>query len=194
MSRPKEFDRDTVIHNAMQLFWAKGYEGATLPELLRVMGLSRSSFYNEFIDKESLFLDVIDFYFVKVGQARVALLNSSPSVKTALRAFFEAQMINDSPFKDGLVGCLITNTAVAVKGLDPIVACKIKASAEAMEQVFLNLLQRGQTNGEIATNKDIKALAKALLSFTHGMCVYVKIDQDRAGINQIISTVLSLLD
>ena len=55
MARPPAFDRNHALQAAMKLFWAQGYASTSLPELLEVMGIARSSFYASFGDKRQLF-------------------------------------------------------------------------------------------------------------------------------------------
>jgi len=59
MARPKEFDREEVLQKALYTFWEKGYDATTLPDLLESMGVNRSSFYNTFGDKQTLFREVM---------------------------------------------------------------------------------------------------------------------------------------
>ncbi len=54
MARPREFNVDTVLESAMQVFWAKGYESTSLDDLCEATGLGRSSLYAAFGDKRAL--------------------------------------------------------------------------------------------------------------------------------------------
>ncbi|UUZ81262.1 TetR/AcrR family transcriptional regulator [Paenibacillus sp. P26] len=51
-----------MLHQAMLVFWEKGYEAASIPDLLKAMGLSRSSLYETFTDKETLYLEALQHY------------------------------------------------------------------------------------------------------------------------------------
>ncbi len=62
MARPREFDVETAVGGAMDVFWEHGYEGASLPDLLSGMGLTRGSLYKAFTDKKSLYLVVLERY------------------------------------------------------------------------------------------------------------------------------------
>ena len=59
LGRPKAFDREEALEKAMYLFWAKGYEAASVRDLLAAMGINRGSMYATFGDKRSLFLETI---------------------------------------------------------------------------------------------------------------------------------------
>src|SRR5947208_14285927 len=60
--RTRQFDVDEALDRALQVFWARGYEGATLPELTRAMGINRPSLYAAFGNKEQLFRKALDRY------------------------------------------------------------------------------------------------------------------------------------
>src|SRR6266436_7178818 len=60
--RTRQFDVDAALDRALEVFWARGYEGATLPELTRAMGINRPSLYAAFGNKEQLFRKALDRY------------------------------------------------------------------------------------------------------------------------------------
>src|SRR5919106_4393971 len=60
--RTRQFDLDEALDRALEVFWARGYEGATLPELTKVMGINRPSLYAAFGNKEQLFRRALDRY------------------------------------------------------------------------------------------------------------------------------------
>ena len=62
MARPREFDIDTALARALDVFWEKGYGDASLPDLLEGMKLTRGSLYKAFADKETLYLRVLERY------------------------------------------------------------------------------------------------------------------------------------
>src|SRR5688572_21010672 len=72
--RPRAFDADKALDRALKVFWRKGYEGASLPDLTRAMGINRPSLYAAFGNKESLFRKALDRYAEGPGRyVRAAL-------------------------------------------------------------------------------------------------------------------------
>src|SRR5262245_33795306 len=62
IGRPRAFDFDKALDRALAVFWRKGYEGASLPDLTKAMGINRPSLYEAFGNKESLFRKAIERY------------------------------------------------------------------------------------------------------------------------------------
>jgi len=62
IGRSKEFDKVDVLHKAMLVFWEKGYETTSIPDLLEAMKISRSSLYETFVDKETLYVEALRHY------------------------------------------------------------------------------------------------------------------------------------
>ena len=62
MARPREFDIDQALDRAMGVFWEKGYEAASLQDLLKAMKIARVSLYKAFDDKRAIYLATLDRY------------------------------------------------------------------------------------------------------------------------------------
>lgn len=134
MARPLEFDRNKARTRALRLFWRKGYQGASLTELLADMKISRSSFYAAFGDKRSLFVECLDHYahqtFGLLAQAR----HQAPPL-TAIEAFFA---LGQAPIGPDVAawGCLLVNTSLEMAQVDPALAARASEHLVAVERVF----------------------------------------------------------
>ncbi|WP_299194614.1 TetR/AcrR family transcriptional regulator [uncultured Litoreibacter sp.] len=131
MARPREFNTDDALNAAMNVFWAKGYEDASLPDLLDGMGITRGSLYKAFTDKRSLFLRVMQRYEQEAVTPAVNLLA-------------------DDSISDGLdrIETLFRNVVQTVRGGDQrgCLMCTAAAgpASEDMEisQIVQNLLDQ----------------------------------------------------
>ncbi|MGI2110031.1 TetR/AcrR family transcriptional regulator [Shewanella frigidimarina] len=62
VGRPRGFDIDIALEQALNVFWRNGYEGTSLNELTEAMGIKKPSLYAAFGNKEQLFFKAIDLY------------------------------------------------------------------------------------------------------------------------------------
>src|SRR4051794_41577350 len=79
LGRPRGFDADEALDKAMKVFWAKGYEGASLPDLEKAMGINRPSMYAAFGNKHELFRKAMKRY----GQGPTAFVPEALAKPTA---------------------------------------------------------------------------------------------------------------
>lgn len=192
MGRTKEFDREHVLHRAMLVFWEKGYEATSIPDLLESMELSRSSLYESFVDKQTLYVEAIKHY-KKTSQKKRNLLKNAVSAKDGIRQYFDQQITNalcDEGFPNG---CLITNATIGMNCPDEQLQKLIKDSFEELEQLFYEVLSKGQQTGEIDSTKDIHILAYLLLNLNHSINVISKVKKDRKVIDEMMNTVIEML-
>lgn len=72
--RKKSFDESTALNAAMDVFWQKGYVGASLTDLTKRMGINKPSMYSAFGNKEALFVKATQCYIETKVKPHVALL------------------------------------------------------------------------------------------------------------------------
>src|SRR5215475_1081680 len=110
--RPRGFDREEALRRAMEAFWEKGYEGASLDDLLAAMGgISPPSFYAAFGSKEQLFFEVVERYAKTLGSRPVQALERGSTAREGIEAMLrEAVAIFCSP--DMPPGCVVVLGAI----------------------------------------------------------------------------------
>src|SRR5207249_10480622 len=110
--RPRAFDPDAALERAMHVFWAKGYECASLSDLTRAMRINRPSLYAAFGNKEQLFRKVLDRY-VDGPLAYFGKALTAPNARDVIEQIFfgAARMASDPRFP---AGCLMVQRALAV--------------------------------------------------------------------------------
>src|ERR1700739_2932227 len=105
--RPASSDRTEALTQAMQLFWERGFEGTSFDELIAVMGISPSSFYNSFGSKERLYQEATEAYLALSGEWFLCELNADTDTRSA---FHNVLLAATREFtKEGLPsGCMIS--------------------------------------------------------------------------------------
>lgn len=189
IARTKEFNKDQALHQAMLLFWKKGYEAASIPDLLEVMGISRSSLYDTFSDKQTLYTDALEHY-KKGNFNKQAILEQASSVRDGILQFFEYHIA--SAYDTSLPGgCFVTNVATTLESPDEKINELIKTSFLELEQAFCDLLEKGQQRGEIDKTTDIKVLSYLLLNLHQSINIMAKADQHPERAKEMISFVIA---
>jgi TetR/AcrR family transcriptional repressor of nem operon len=192
MARHKEFDRDEALHRAMEVFWSRGYEAASVGDLVKHMGINRQSLYDTFGDKHSLYLQALDRYREVEGGKMFELLESPGSVKRALRRLFEG--IVECSLGGERRGCFVGNAMSELAGRCRETAEKTCGNMAAAEEALYRALVRGKREGEIKGGRDLRAVARFLYSSLQGLQLMSKATRDRKTLEDVVRVTLSVLD
>jgi TetR/AcrR family transcriptional regulator, copper-responsive repressor len=111
--RPRKFDESEALDAALRTFWAKGYDGTTLDDLVEATGVGRPSLYATFGDKEALFFRCLEHYAVTVGARTLAAFLEAEGVAEAVRAFLRQSVLNATGTTTP-PGCIMACVAPAV--------------------------------------------------------------------------------
>jgi len=177
VGRPRAFDPDVALDRAMHVFWAKGYEGASLSDLTRAMRINRPSLYAAFGNKEQLFRKVLDRYMngplAYFGKALAA-----PKARDVIeQIFFGAAKMAGNPRNPA--GCLVVQGALACGDAARSVRKEIAALRTEAKAALRRRFQRAKREGDLPPNADPAELSSYVMTVLHGMAV-----QGADGANQ----------
>lgn len=192
MARPREFDPDTALDRAMQVFWAKGYEATSLDDLCAATGLSRSSLYAAFGDKHDLLLQSLDLYSDRAAARYTAIL-AVPPLHAALRRILD-DVIGQIVAGPGQRGCFIGNCAAELARGDRDTMTRVRRTMARNEGIFRDALAAAQKRGELPAPADPTALARFITSGFQGLRLVGKVNPDRAALEDIAAVMLRCLD
>lgn len=171
--RPREFNRAEALVAALKIFWKKGYEPATLPDLCGAMGINPPSLYAAFGNKAALFLEALDYYEKTYWTLPAEHLLANPDVHSAIAAFFqEAAGILLSPATP--CGCMTVLAAVNIADSEKEIISQIARSRDATRRLFQDRLAQAIAAGQIPPDTDVPALACALNTFLEGMSLQAR--------------------
>jgi TetR/AcrR family transcriptional regulator, transcriptional repressor for nem operon len=192
MARPKEFDEDTALMRAMELFWEQGYAASSLAQLTACMGINRQSLYDTYGDKRGLFLKALDRYCGLIGGRLLASLATEAPGLDEIKATIAALIGFLVEFPKPRA-CLMANTAMEIAPHDRTVADKVQTFHRSVESAFAAALRNARRRGEIASTADPAALAKYLVSVANGMAVAAKAGATRQNLRDIAGVALTAL-
>ncbi len=192
MARTKDFDEKEVLGKAIRLFWHKGYNGTSMQDLVDGLGISRSSLYDTYGDKHTLYIKALESYQVSSGGEMCDLISKAASAKEAVKQLLEyitRNLLSDEQHK----GCFMVNAGVEVAPHDDEVNKLLCKNEQQLENVFYNTIKKGQESGEISASKDAMALTRFIANTVKGIQVSAKSTTDRAFFDDIILTTMSVL-
>jgi TetR/AcrR family transcriptional repressor of nem operon len=192
VGRPKAFDHDQALSAAMQVFWVKGYEATSLDDLLDAMKIGRQSLYDTFGDKRALFMAALERYRALSDAYLRSCLDGAPTVKAAFQRLF--MQVVDEPEAHQRRGCLLVNSAVELAPHDPATAQVVGDHQRATERLFRRGLEVAQKRGELAAERDVRALARYLVSALQGLRVTAKAAPNKAALRDVVNVTLDALD
>jgi TetR/AcrR family transcriptional repressor of nem operon len=175
--RSKTFDPDEALLAALSVFWERGFESTSMPELLETMEVGRASFYNAFESKRDVFLKSLDLYFATVDSHLTVLVADAKTSETAVAALVDGILDvakNTRSSRAGWRGCFIGNTALELGAHDREVAAKLKVGIEVLKAQFKRALALPSTAGMKRADSEIGQLALHLVANIQGLLVLAK--------------------
>lgn len=192
MARTKEFDPEAALRATLELFWTRGYEATSMADLVEHTGVARASLYATFGGKRDLYLKALDRYGDLTDPGLLDRLAQPGPALPAVRALVESYA-DEAAGPRGRRGCFIVNTAVELAPHDPAAARRVQASWDLIEAALTSALIRAQAQGELAGDRDPRALGRMLLVLMQGLRVMGKAATEPERLRAAAAQALSLL-
>ncbi len=192
MARPKEFDEAQALNQALEVFWEKGYQGASLVDLTLAMGISKSSFYGSFGSKHDLFVAALEQYRGRALAEWVGGVSEGRTPLETIQALFGG-VVEDVSCPEEHRGCFVSNCAGEAGGPDGPEPREVLRGLQALEDSIYGLVREAQTSGELAAPHDPRALARYLTSSLQGLHVMAKGKPEPRVLEDIVNVTLSIL-
>jgi AcrR family transcriptional regulator len=169
VGRPRNFDADKALDKALRVFWRRGYEGASLPELTKAMGINRPSMYATFGNKEELFKKAVDRY-CEEPTARLAECLAAPTVREVAERLIRGTAQRLASPKNPR-GCLILQGALACGKESESVRRDLVARRVEQERVIRERFLQAAASGELRKEIDPDNLARYVSTVMQGLAV-----------------------
>ena len=193
MARTKEFNEDQALDKAIEIFWNKGYNGTSAQDLVTHLGLSRSSLYDTFGDKQKLFAKSLKKYQKQSQDQIVHLFETSENIKETVHDIFKQAVIES--LEDRMTkGCFMVNSSIELAMHDQEIAKIVQNNSQTMEEVFTNAMQKGQDLGQISKKIDARVLARFIFNNYSGIRVLARTGETNKQVyDDIVKTILYVL-
>ncbi len=183
MGRPRGFDTDAALDKAMCVFWERGYDGVSLSDLARTMGITKTSLYAAFGNKDDLFRRALERYGEGPGSYGARALEQ-PSAREVAVAYLTGSLCA-STTPDSPTGCLVVQGFMASGHLDPVLRDALAAwRAEELDRLR-DRFRRAADEGDLPATSDPAVLARWLLTTANGLAVQAAAGAGRDELRQV---------
>ncbi|CUU19393.1 AcrR family transcriptional regulator [Bradyrhizobium sp. JR7.2] len=192
MGRPREFDAETALDQAMEVFWRHGYEGATIAQLTEAMGINPPSLYACFGNKEGLLKAALDRYTKLRGvwmDEVVAAPTARDVAERMLMGIAEKQTDPANP-----PGCLLVQGGIACGSGSENVPFELAARRAENEDQLRERFVRAKAEGDLKPSSDPAALARYVSAVSVGMGVMASSGSDREALRQVASVAVQAVE
>lgn len=191
MARPKEFDRDAALAGALQVFWAKGYEGASTGDLLKGMKIGRQSMYDTFGDKQALYLECLHCYHQLDNKNFFDHLGDNPSPLEVLHGFLA--IFTRRSEAENAMGCMGINAITAYGQTKPEVKALALNTADRVEAMLARLIEAAQKTGELDNSVDVDVASRFVYAALQGLTVRAQAGASRGELADVADFTIKAL-
>lgn len=192
MGRPREFDAEVALDQAMEVFWRHGYEGATIAQLTEAMGINPPSLYACFGNKEGLLKAALDRY-TKLRDAWMDEVVAAPTARAVaermLMGIADKQTDPANP-----PGCLLVQGGIACGTGSENVPFELAARRAQNEDQLRDRFARAKAEGDLKESSDPAALARYVSAVSVGMGVMASSGADREALRQVASVAVQAVE
>ncbi|HIT76290.1 MAG TPA: TetR/AcrR family transcriptional regulator [Candidatus Avipropionibacterium avicola] len=186
--RPRSFDRDAALLAATRLFWARGYDGTSLSDLTKAMGISPSSFYAAFGDKRSLFAEAVQGYMQRYTAIYVEAAQSPTAREAAERILRDS--VDEFTDPDRPMTCLVVSAAIH-GGSDTIdVRQTLEQHQQGLAAILQERIEADRSTGALPDASDPALLTDWVRTLWEGLSNQSNAGVPRARLHEIITVAL----
>lgn len=191
--RPRSFDRAAALRRAMELFWRRGYDGASTGELCKAMGIAKPSLYAAFGCKEELFREAVRLYDTLEGAPIQCALEAAPTARAGVEATLRlnARAYTDA---DKPPGCMIVLSALIGPPENEAVRRFLGGVRREGEAALRDRIMRGMAEGDVPPEADAARLAAFYTAVTQGLSVQARDGASMDSLSAIVDCAMAAWD
>lgn len=192
MPKVKQFNKEKVLEVASGIFKQNGYNGTSIDEILKATGLSRSSLYDSFKDKHSLYLQSLDFYKAQENKAYDQVDEKNLNGLQKIEMLFK-EVVNHLVNHPEDNGCLMVNAAAEMSKRCDKTAQVICNNKDNVQDLFGTWLADAQTKKAITLTKPAKSYGPFLFNALCGLKVLSQSGATKSELNNVVKVTMDAL-
>ncbi len=183
--RPRSFDRQAALERAMDMFWERGYQAASMSDLTEAMGINSPSLYAAFGSKEELYREAIGHFAATESDDILAPLSDAPTARAAIEGYLMASAATFTrPGRPP--GCMVVLSAVNAVGVGEETSRILREMRAGSITMIEERLSRATAEGELPTSLDRQAIASYYVTVQQGMSIQARDGASRPLLEAIV--------
>jgi AcrR family transcriptional regulator len=191
--RPRDYEPDTALAQAMAAFWDAGYAATTLDAISSGTGMNRPSLYAAFGDKRALYGRALDRYRAHTRTALAEALAPDLPLREALRRVYEHALSLYFSGEHGARGCFLIGTALTESVLNTAARTTLRDALREIDAAFEARIRLATAHGELPPDTDPPGLAKLVSAVLHTLAIRSRAGEQRAVLETIVESALDLI-
>jgi AcrR family transcriptional regulator len=191
--RPRAYDPETALAQAMAVFWNTGFSATSLDDLSAATGMNRPSLYGAFGDKRVLYRTLLHRYRAIARAGMNDELRYDLPLREALRRVYHGALALYLPRNQAARGCFLIGTALTESVLDREVRTNLAEGLDEIDAAFEARLRFARQRGEIPRNSDPAALASMASAALYSLAIRSRSGSSRAALLRIVDSALDLI-
>lgn len=172
MARIREFDKEKALQGAMMLFWQKGYEGASLNDIVEATGVSRYGLYDEFDSKKGLYMASLEHYIQMIENMNMEpILKPNAKVNDIRQVFENLITMHDAGMEHG---CMFCHAANEMADKDDDVKTFVLNRFKKTKSYFSSAIQNSIDAEELPHSTDVDTLSMVVLGLMQGGATFAR--------------------
>jgi AcrR family transcriptional regulator len=191
--RPRAYDPQIALAQAMETFWKSGYAATSLDDLSAATGMNRPSLYAAFGDKQDIYVKAYRAYRVRMRDEFRPIIEAPGPVRLVLRKILEtaSELYLSGP--DGPRGCFSVVTAASEAVADPEIRKLVVEAIAALDQTFAALFAKAINRGELPAGSDAATLAKIATATIHTLAIRARLRAPRSELRGLIEGAVTMI-
>ncbi|MGV8916541.1 MAG: TetR/AcrR family transcriptional regulator [Pseudomonas sp.] len=192
--RPRAYDPQTALQQALDVFWNTGYSGASLDSIAAAAGMNRPSLYAAFGDKHALYIKALERYWeIAAAAMHEALMDSELSLEDALMGFYQGQLSIYFSGEGQARGCFTIGTATTEAVEDAEIRDVLSDRLSTLDADLETRFRAAIESGELKSTADPASLAVLASAILHSISIRARAGIPRSELTELARKAVSVI-
>ncbi|WP_022720711.1 TetR/AcrR family transcriptional regulator [Rhodopseudomonas sp. B29] len=191
--RPRAYEPEQALGQALDLFRQRGFAATSLDDLSAATGMNRPSLYGAFGDKRDLYIKSFTRYRDDARARITAAIGGAAPVRQRMKRLYDATLDIYLSGQNGPGGCFTVMTVTSEAIVDPDIRAMVQDTLGELDKAFAALLRTAQKQGELPASADPVLLGQLAAATLHTLSIRARAGTPRTELDKIVDGAIDLI-